>query len=71
MGKVAHKKLEKRVKDRPCSHCYEFYKKTKLHNCNIYIEDLGQAHAGSLIGGSGFMCPSESRIVDSVYFPVV
>ena len=41
--------------------------KTKLQSCYICAEDLGQSHAGSLVGGS----VSVARLVDSVGFLMV
>ena len=39
-----------------------------LYNYNIYVEGLGQSHAGSLVGGSVSMSHYGLRLVDSVGF---
>jgi hypothetical protein len=41
---------------------------TKLHNCNLCAEGLGQSHADSLVGCSVSVSPCEPRLVDSVGF---
>lgn len=46
----------------PSSHCQECHKDIKLCSHNIYVEDLGQTHTGSLISVSLL----ESWSVDSV-----
>lgn len=33
-------KVNKRVRDRPCFHCWVSHKRIKVHNCNIYAEGL-------------------------------
>ena len=43
----------------------------KLYNCNIQVQGLGQAHAGSLVGGSVSVSLYEPRLVDSVFFYTV
>ncbi|KAL6039944.1 hypothetical protein STEG23_016890, partial [Scotinomys teguina] len=45
----------------------ESHKRTKLHNCDIYVECLGQSHAGFLVVGSLSVNPYEPRLIDSVY----
>jgi hypothetical protein len=42
--------------------------KTKLHNCYICAEGLGQSHACSLVGGSDSVSPCGPGLVDSVGF---
>ena len=36
----------------PYSHCLMSYMKTKLYNCNIHAEGLGQSQADSLVVGA-------------------
>ena len=43
----------------------------KLYNCNIQVQGLGQAHAGSLVGGSVSVSLYEPRLVDSVFFYII
>ena len=64
-------KVRKRVRDSPCSHCYESYNRTKLHNCDIYAEGLGQSHAGAPVVDSVPVSSYEPRLADSVSFLVV
>jgi hypothetical protein len=64
-------KANNRVRDSLCSHCWESYKKTKVHCCNIYAESLRQSHAGFLVVHSVSMIPYEPRLVDSAGFLVV
>lgn len=45
--------------------------KTKLQNCNIYAQGLGQSHACSLVGDSDSVSPSGPMLVDYVGFLVV
>ena len=42
--------------------------KTKLHNCNICAEGLGQSYASTLVNGSGSVGPYGLRLPDSVAF---
>jgi len=58
-------KAGNRVRDSPCSCCYEFHVKTKVHIC---VEGLGQSHAYSLVGGSVSLDPYGARLVDCVGF---
>ena len=44
-------KGSKRVRDSPLLPLLESHRKTKLYNCSIYAEGLGQSHAGSLVVG--------------------
>ena len=37
-----------------------------LYNSNMWVESLGQSHAGSLVGSSTSVIPYGLRIVDSV-----
>lgn len=60
----------KRVEDNPCS-CQKFYKRSKLHNCNTYVECLGQYYDGSFVVHSVFEKLYEQRLVDCVSFSVV
>ena len=45
--------------------------KTKLHNCYIYAEGLGQSCIYPLVGGYVSMNPYGPRLVDSVGFIMV
>jgi hypothetical protein len=38
-------KSRQKSQRQPCSQCSESHMKTKLHNCNIHAEGLGQTHA--------------------------
>lgn len=51
-GRKRVSKAGKRVRNSPCFHCQDSYKKTKLHNYNIYAEGLYKSHAGSLVVSS-------------------
>jgi hypothetical protein len=64
-------KASNRVRDSPCSHCEESHMRTKLHNCYICPECLGQTCACSLVGGSVSGSPYGSRLVNSVGFLLV
>ena len=64
-------KANKRLRDTPCSHCCESHKRTKLHNCVIHTEGLGESHTGSLAVDSVSMNPNESMLVNAVGFLVV
>ena len=46
--------------------------KTKLYNCDICVQGLGQSHAGSLVGGGSVsVSPYGPKLVDSVDFLMV
>jgi hypothetical protein len=63
---------EKASKSRPksqrytLSHCLESHKNTKLHNHNIYVEELVKTQAGSMIAASFSMIPFKPCLVVSV-----
>ena len=48
----------------------ESHKKTKLHNHNVYAEDLAQTHVGSVIIRSVCMSPYDPWVIDLVGFLV-
>lgn len=52
-----------KVRDSSCTHCYNSHKMTKLHNFNMYSEDLGQSHADSLVVSTVSVSPYESRLI--------
>lgn len=45
--------------------------KTKLCNCNICVEGLGQSNAGSLVGGLVSVNHYVPRLIDYVHFLVL
>jgi hypothetical protein len=59
------------VRDSPCSCCYVFHMKTKLHICYICVGGLGLSHECFLVGGSIYVNPYVSRLVDSIGYPMV
>lgn len=75
MGQPSRKKkvpkTGKSVTDSPAPTVRSSAKKTKLHNLNIYAEDLRQTHTGSLIVSSVSMNFYEHCLVDFVGFLVV
>jgi hypothetical protein len=42
-------KTDNRVRDSPCSCCYESHMKMKLHSCYLCAEGPGLSHACSLV----------------------
>lgn len=56
---------------RPLFPILESPMKTKLQNCYISTESLGESHACSLVGGSVSVSLYELRLVDSVGFLMV
>ena len=60
-----------RLRDSPCFDCQESYMNTKLHNCYICAEGLGQFHVGFLVGSSVSVRAFRSSLVDSAGFHVV
>jgi hypothetical protein len=45
--------------------------KTKMHNCYICAEDIGQYHACSLVGYSVSVSPYGLRLLESIDFLVL
>ena len=56
-----------RVRDSSCSQC-QVSNETRLYNCNIYAESLGQSHAGSMAVSSLSVIPFGTRFVHFVDF---
>lgn len=64
-------KADSRIRDIPHLHCQKSDKEIKLHNCNMYAEDLGQTQAVSMVSNSVSVNLYEPRLVDFVFFLVI